>query len=95
MREKQAPLPVNKPSRGHRLEGPVDAAGAAAAVDGSSKYLSGAAVHSRLDAGKRTPAPTAPWKTGKPTPVSHSADRPHRRSTFISRGLLACPGSPV
>jgi hypothetical protein len=33
-------------------------------------------AHNSLDAGKRTPAPTAPWKTGTRPPVSHTANRP-------------------
>ncbi len=35
----------------------------------------GTAAHTRLDAGKRMPATTAPWKTGKQTPVSHTAQQ--------------------
>ena len=32
----------------------------------------GPAAHTRLDAGERMPAPTAPWKTGQRTPVFHN-----------------------
>jgi hypothetical protein len=36
-------------------------------------------AHRSLDAGQRTPAPTAPWKTGQQTPVSHTANRTHHQ----------------
>jgi hypothetical protein len=57
-----------------------------AAVDGPSKSPTGVAAHSRLDAGKRPPAPTAPWKTGERMPVSHSANRPTLRQPLASGG---------
>jgi hypothetical protein len=50
---------------------PIDGAGAAGAVDAHTPR-----AHNSLDAGKRTPAPTAPWKTGTRPPVSHTANRP-------------------
>ncbi len=59
---------------------PVDAAGPAAAMDGTSKSPAGAAAHTRLGA----TAPTVPWKTGTRTPVSHSANRPF----FLELGRL-------
>ena len=72
----------------HRFGGtaskrPVDAAAADAGMDGPSKTLRGAAVHTRLDAGTRTPAPTSRLGN-RPNgrPVSHSAHRPRLRSGF-------------
>jgi hypothetical protein len=39
----------------------------------ASKSLDAVVAHTRLDAAERMPAPTAPWETGKRTPVSHTA----------------------
>ena len=76
---------MNPPTSCHRGGGPaskwpVDAAAADAGMDGPSKLLAAAAVHTRLDAGKRTPAPTSRLGN-RPNgrPVSHSAHRPRLR----------------
>ena len=70
---------------------PVEGAGSAAGMDGPSKTPAGVAAHTRLDAGKRTPAPTAPWKTGTRTPVSHTPDRPRRRGIHQRHGTATAP----
>jgi hypothetical protein len=75
----------HRATRAHSAGGPaskwpVDAAAADAGMDGPSKTLRGTAVHTRLDAGKRTPAPTSRLEN-RPNgrPVFHSAHRPRLR----------------
>lgn len=58
----------------------MDGARADAGMDGLRSCPSRPAAHTRLDAGERIPAPTAPWKTGEQMPVFHTDHRPHPRS---------------
>ena len=60
---------------------PVDAAAAAAGMDGPPKTPTRDAAHTRLDAGIQTRRPQAAWRTGQHgRPVHHSDHRPRLRS---------------
>ena len=61
---------------GPSFEGPVDAAGAAAAMDGSSKSPAGDAAHSRLDAfGAHSPLENRQTDAGFPQPQQANPPR--------------------
>ena len=84
MRKRHTPLPTDHDCGGTASKKPIDAAGAAAAMDGSSKSSQGGAAHTRLDA------------SGAHSPLENrhtAAGLPQRQQASSSGSSTATPPS--